>query len=335
MIALLTCLLALAETPETPNNHDEVWIQASETVVVTDRRAAAETLIAAATKEGGYFSTLTDANVVLRVPVASVPAVLAVGASLGTVQDRSFQSQDLSEELQSQQLRLRSRQEALDRYLAVLRDAGADALVAVGRQVDASIGEIERIQGRIRLLEHQATYAQISVSFQYRDRSAPLTDGTSSFAWINQLNLSDLLRDFKQQQGGGHSPGVNLVLPPEFAAFSKPSRFAALTADDLKARVRVFRNKPKADLIFWKEAVSTRMKNAGYRIASDQTVQAKGGPVILLPLSAPSGDQDYTYWIALGVRGSRIVVVEIAGETSLFSESRQATLRTALESLEF
>lgn len=345
MIALLCWALAQAAAPVAPadpppasepaaESFDAVWIQASATLQVTNRRGTADTLIQIATEHGGYFSTLTDTTVVIRVPVEAVPDVLAHAALLGTVVERSYQSQNLTEELRNLQTRLSSRQESLDRYLKVLGEAGADSLTMVGRQVDATIAEIEQIQGRILLLQHQSEFAQLSFQFQFRDRSAPATTGTSSFAWINRLNLADVLRDFRQGSSLGRAVGVTLVPPEGFAPFTRKNRHAAITPDDVKLRTRTFRNKPEATLAFWQEAAQTRFKNAGYRLLGEEDIESKSGKLTLLRLMAPAGDQDYNYWVVIGVHGKRIVVLEVVGEASRF-EKREAAIRAALKALTF
>ena len=39
--------------------------------------------------------------------------------------------------------------------------------------------------------------AEITVSFRFRDRAAPAATGTSSFPWLNTVNLTDLVEDFR------------------------------------------------------------------------------------------------------------------------------------------
>lgn len=312
----------------------EAILSASQTLQVDDKDKAAHSLIAAAESLGGWFSSLTDDAVVLRVPAAQLEALLAQAATLGTVVEKNYGRVDSSEELRTLRTRLSSRQEMLQRYLAVLNDANRDATVTLGREIARVISDIEGIQGRIRLLEEQSAFAQVSFSFRFRDRAAPTSDGASAFAWLNQLNLSDMLYDFQYGKGGGHSPQVHFPAIKGFAAFKKTSHFAALSPDDVKLRARVFRNKPKADLAFWREAMRVRMIEAGYTVLAEGDIQAQGGPGSLLTLSAPSGDKDYTYMIALFVDGGRLVVVEALGETRTFEPWKDALL-TGISGMSF
>ena len=84
----------------------------------------------------------------------------------------------------------------LDRYFQVLRGANDRAVVEIEAQMIGLVEEIEALKGAIRLLEHQMQYAELTVSFQFRDRRPPTRDGRSSFGWLNTMNLVDLVQEF-------------------------------------------------------------------------------------------------------------------------------------------
>lgn len=313
-----------APAPEPmPERVEATWIVASQTLQVDDRDAAMKAIIAAAERDGGWFSSLSDDSVTIRIPVARLAALLETGKSLGTLVDKSYRSQDLSDELLQLKTRLRSRRETLNRYLEVLKGADSGSTVTVGRAIAQSINEIEGIEGRIRLLTHQAAYAQATFSFRFRDRAAPSNDGSSPFAWINALNLSTVLNDFKYGDGGGRSKGVTLPTPEGFAAYRKGSRYAAVNPADVKLRVRTFRHKPEAELAFWQEAMRTRMVAAGYVVVSEEKITGAGGEGALLELTAPYGTEDLRYLIAVFVDGRRLVVVESVGGAADFKAERE------------
>jgi hypothetical protein len=95
--------------------------------------------------------------------------------------------------------------------------------------------------------------------------------------------------------------------------------------------VRTERNKPRADLGFWREALKTRMGQAGYRVVADTACVLKGSQGVLLKLAAPVGNRDYLYWIAftLSPSGRHILVAEAAGESKAFL-ARQGAIREAI-----
>ncbi|MDP6934154.1 MAG: DUF4349 domain-containing protein, partial [Myxococcota bacterium] len=197
-------------------------------VQVYDRDAASEALIAEAEARGGWFSSLDGDQVSFRIPGAELDAFLDFTRTQGAVVARDYRSEDRSEELTDLRSRLEGREEILGRYMEVLEEARSGAVVRVEQQITGAISEIEQIKGRIIFLENRVQYAQVDVSFQFRNRSAPVRTGHSSFRWLNQLNLSDLMADF-HQHGKGLAParGLNAAVPEGFAAYHERKRVRA------------------------------------------------------------------------------------------------------------
>ncbi len=192
MIAVVVMLLAA------PPAKADLKVALSHTVVVkvSDRNRAADALIVEAERVGGYFAERTDDGVTLKVPARHTKALLAKVDPLGVVVDRTTSAEDVASELVEARTLLRSREQVLQRYFGVLSQAGSSSVVSVEREMTALVREIEELRGDIRLLEHRVQYATLSVQFQFRDRQAPARSGDSSFAWLNTVNLVDLLAEF-------------------------------------------------------------------------------------------------------------------------------------------
>ena len=295
-------------------------------VQVDDRDAAQRVVIADAEALGGWFSSLGSQNVTVRVPNAKVPAMLERIRTLGEVVDRSFGREALGQQLADARSALAARQEVLARYYEVLGQAGPDSVVAVESEIDRVIREMESYQGRIRALEDRGTWAQVDVSFQFRDRSAPAPTGQSSFAWINRVDLALVLADFRGGRVSEKACVADVVIPDGFAAFKVKKHIAAVSPDDVVFRVRTLRNKPPADLPFWTEALRTRLVQAGYTLLSEGELPAANAKGHLLELVAPDGQKDARWMIGLFVDGRDIVVVEAAGEASKAMARREAIL---------
>jgi Domain of unknown function (DUF4349) len=170
--------------------------EASFTLKVSDPEKVADMLAQEADRAGGYFSERTDESIVLRVPNDKVGAILGLAETQGLVMDRDFQKTDLAEALSDARAQVRAREETLGRYLSVLKGAGPTQVVMVEREIVSQIQQIERFKGRIRAMEHRLRLAVVRISFTFRERRAPVNNGDSSFAWLNHINLSDLLEDF-------------------------------------------------------------------------------------------------------------------------------------------
>ena len=171
-------------------------VQVQMVVKVSDRDHAAERLVAGAAALQGYFTRRARDGVVLQVPAEGLKALLADAGAVGQVIDRQWRREDLGGVLIELEAALKAKTEVQRQYLALLAQADTDAALAVEEELVRLTAEIETLQGRIRHLRHRIAFARVEVRFDHRDRPMPAPDGRSSFAWLNTLNLSDLLEDF-------------------------------------------------------------------------------------------------------------------------------------------
>jgi hypothetical protein len=108
--------------------------------------------------------------------------------------------------------------------------------------------------------------------------------------------------------------------PSGFAAYQGENPFRAVSPDGVMYRVRTTENKPSADLSFWKTALKKHMTDSGYHFISESDVSADTLSGYQLELTAPMGDKDYTYLIALFVKGDTLIIAEASGEISSFKK---------------
>jgi hypothetical protein len=123
--------------------------------------------------------------------------------------------------------------------------------------------------------------------------------------------------------------GCGFNPPRGFGEATRGRHDRALSPDGVVYTERTLRNDPKADLEFWSKAARSRLEQGGYRVTGDSAVPVHGEPGRLLRLAAPLGERDYTYWIALSVKGRRIRLIEAAGETKAF-RAREAEILAAI-----
>ena len=301
----------------------EQQVAASLTLKVVHRDEAAQALIDAAERVGGYFSSYTASGVVLRIPVSTTEGYLEEATALGLVVQRDYSSTDLGGELLDLRARLKGRNDVLAQFFDMVPTAGAKSIVTVEREIVNLVADIERIQGRIRYLEHQAAMSRVDIAFEFRERSAPSRDGSSSFEWLNTLNVADVVQDFRYDGWPFPPSNAFAVSPPEgFSAYKTRHEHRAVSPDEVLYRVRSEKHKPRADLAFWKEAVTVRMAEAGYTSLRDQEITAGAAQGWFIEFTAPLGTQDYAYGIAAFPLGSKLVVVEAAGEVSRYEARR-------------
>ena len=325
---LLWFVLALALAADTTR------VEASLVVKVAQPVASADTLVRVARDSGGWFAERTGDRLVLRVPTASVDAVIAAARAEGVVVARDLSRRDLGTELADVRARLAARQAVLDQYFALLPEADPEAVLTVEREILRVVQQVESLEGRLRVLEHDVANARVVVAFRFHDRRAPTPDGSSAFPWLNQVDLVTVMDAFA---GGWVDSGPRLGMaapaPDGFSTYRVRREHRSVSPDGVVYRVRAFRNRPPADLGFWSEALANRMEDAGYTALRSGPVDAATlGRGTFVELTAPLGADDAVYAVGVFVRGRRLVVVEAAGEVSRY-EARRPDVVDAIRGL--
>jgi len=191
---LLAAVMHLAGTPGWAVETSAIEVKV--VVKVSDRAKAADSLVQSAERLDGYFTQKTGEGVVLRIPASGLKPLLANADQLGQVIDRQLGREDLGEELLRKKAVLKAKTEAQHQYLALLDQADTEGALSVEKELILLVAEIETLKGQLRHLQDRIAFARVEVRFEYRDRSAPVPDGSSSFAWLNTMNLIDLLEEF-------------------------------------------------------------------------------------------------------------------------------------------
>ena len=154
-------------------------IRTAELSVETDAPGtAAGRLSALADAKGGFVvssetgrSTEADGaetvstTIVFRVPVGAFDDTLAVVRALGTrVSNEKVTGQDVTEEYVDLEARVRAQRAVEEQYLSVLKEAKTiPDILAVEQKLGEARTEIERAEGRRRLLENETRLSTITV----------------------------------------------------------------------------------------------------------------------------------------------------------------------------
>ena len=111
-----------------------------------------------------------------------------------------------------------------------------------------------------------------------------------------------------------------------FAAYKSTEPYRAVSPEGVMFSIRTAKNEPSADIDFWKVALKKHMLGSGYIFLKESEVTAGSDKGYVLELSAPVGNQDFIYLIAIFVKDSQIKIVESAGEILNFEEKRPAIM---------
>ncbi len=165
-------------------------------VAVANTQAAQGEAEKLAAELNGYVQSITEDRVVLRIPADKFSAATARVERMGQLVSRQIQAQDITEEYVDLRMRLSSSQAMLKRLEALLEKApDAKQALEVEREIARVMTEIERLQGRIRLLETQAALSTVAIQF-HRLSEAPrpaLLGRKLPFDWLHTLGVNALL----------------------------------------------------------------------------------------------------------------------------------------------
>lgn len=292
-------------------------------IATPDPDALAESLEASAVAAGGHLQSRGHGAIELRVPPEAAASLIAAAESGGTALSRSYESTELGMALADVVARRVAREGMWDKYEEVLLTAAPKAVVAVERQIVDLIVQIEQLRAEERNLTERSARARITVAFQASERPPPRRGGSSSFAWLDTLDLAGVF-DAIQWGSLGRRDGP-AVVPEGFAALKGGGPARAASPDGVFVISRKARTPVPASLEFWKEAAAARMRDAGYEVLSTDVTDGR----VTMTASAPTGSGDWIYRVDFEVDGKWVHLVESAGRV-LDYEARQGAIEAAL-----
>jgi hypothetical protein len=161
------------------------------TVQVPQAGAAASRAVGDISAAGGYTAAekeLADhsrtrratVSLTLKVPVAGYPAALRQLSALGRQTFLSQQSADVTQQVADVSSRVTSQRDAIAQLRTLLRRAGSvSGLLSVQQQISGDESELESLLAQQRALDHETTYATISLVL-VGPRPRPAAVGRSS-----------------------------------------------------------------------------------------------------------------------------------------------------------
>lgn len=144
-------------------------------LVVENLTKGQKELLALVQKYGGYIASSNIDGVTgaprtgdwkVRVPVGRFDGFMKDVAALGEVQNIHTDSQEVSDEYYDLKTRIANKQVEEKRLIEHLKDSTAklDDILKVEKEISRVRGEIEQMQGRLRLLSNQTELATVTVT---------------------------------------------------------------------------------------------------------------------------------------------------------------------------
>jgi len=167
-------------------------------LVVGSRESAVQKVRALADKQYGYMLSLNNHSIQLKIPQQNFLAFCDSVEKTGIVVQKEGSSFDNRDQYIRLKMEIENKYALLTDYFEILDSTQqVNTLQSVEREVMRITNELERLTGQMRKLVHRSQYSNVSISFQFHDRRAPVRQGKSVFPWINNLDLRNLMEDFQ------------------------------------------------------------------------------------------------------------------------------------------
>jgi len=165
------------------------------TVYVYDLLAAQKELVEFVTSQGGYMQQQSAATLVLRIPAEKFEAIEPKLRELGRIDEAQtdIRAQDITEEYYDIELRLATKKNYLKSLYKLLESAGKlkDKL-AVQKEIARVVEEIERLEGRLRVLAQQVALATVTVHLALAHSGSQRTFRLP-WEWLDDLGVEYLI----------------------------------------------------------------------------------------------------------------------------------------------
>lgn len=143
---------------------------------------------------GGYLVRRDDRSITFRVPSGKFDGALDEVMKLGDVLGRDVTVKDVTEEYFDLKIRLRNLEVVRERLEALLLKANkVEEALAVERELERVAGNIERIKGRLKLLQELVAFSTITLVLQPRPVDHVGSTVRMPFDWLGGLGLGSLL----------------------------------------------------------------------------------------------------------------------------------------------
>jgi hypothetical protein len=143
---------------------------------------------------GGYLANRTDREITIRVPRARFEEAIKRVEGTGDVVHRDVTAEDVTDEFVDTEVRLKNARAMRDRLQQLLEKAPVKEAIEIEKELGRVTQEIERMEGRLKLLKDKIAFSTITVTFDARAAALKTMPLRLPFPWLSSLGLPTLLR---------------------------------------------------------------------------------------------------------------------------------------------
>lgn len=179
---------------QAPHITDLIIYTATVTMAVYHVEPGLDAVEKIARELNGYLAQRGDKQITVRVPRAKFDEALRRVQASGDVIHRDVNAEDVTDQYVELETRLRNARAMRDRLEQLLARAAVKEAVEIEKELGRVTGDIEAMEGKLKVLRDKIAYSTITVSFEPRGASAvrdvPLR---LPFGWLGDIGLPRLL----------------------------------------------------------------------------------------------------------------------------------------------
>jgi hypothetical protein len=182
------------DVPDSPHSAAMLVYTASLSMAVYQVEPGLDAVEHLAGEERGYLSVRQDNAVTIRVPRDRFEETIARIEKLGEVTHRDIKAQDVTDEFVDIAARLKNAYGIRDRLNDLLSKAAVKEALEIEKELGRVTEDIERMEGKLKLLRDQIAFSTITVSFApIASQSVHDTQLITPFPWLQSIGLQSLL----------------------------------------------------------------------------------------------------------------------------------------------
>jgi hypothetical protein len=179
---------------QAPHVTDLIIYTATVTMAVYQVEPGLDAVEKIARELGGYLAQRSDKSITVRVPRGKFDDALRRVQASGDVLHRDVNAEDVTDQYVELETRLKNARSMRDRLEQLLARAAVKEAVEIEKELGRVTGDIEAMEGKLKVLRDKIAYSTITVVFEPRGASAvrdvPLR---LPFGWLGGLGLPRLL----------------------------------------------------------------------------------------------------------------------------------------------
>jgi hypothetical protein len=142
---------------------------------------------------GGYLGQKKDREITIRIPRGRFEPTLIAIDKIGDVLHRDIQAQDVTDEHVDLEIRIKNARAMQKRLSDLLVKASVKDALEIEKELHRVTEELERLEGRMKVLKDKVAFSTITVAFEPRGASIQTARVRLPFPWLGGLNLPSLL----------------------------------------------------------------------------------------------------------------------------------------------